>query len=257
MAPAVKHAEKPDTKTKARSASASAASALHYQPGFGNQFRFRSGRRRAAGRPQLAAAAAARALCRADFRHVVYHRARRKSPHLDLPHPAVGRASPLRAHRQPADPQRAVQRGRGDADAIALVARFRFRSKPTDFVEGIVTLGGNGDVATQVGMAVHFYAANRSMTDRCLLQCRRRNADRAAAGPRALCHRARRDRSGPRRDRDHPARLALSRRAAGRARRAATSARITAPMFRLPELGPLGANGLANPRDFLCASRRL
>ena len=23
------------------------------------------------------------------------------------------------------------------------------------------------------------------------------------------------------------------------------------PMFRLPELGPLGANGLANPRDFL------
>ena len=37
---------------------------------------------------------------------------------------------------------------------------------PTDFVEGIVTLGGNGDVATQVGMAVHVYAANRSMTDR-------------------------------------------------------------------------------------------
>jgi homogentisate 1,2-dioxygenase len=31
-------------------------------------------------------------------------------------------------------------------------ARSRSR-KPTDFVEGIVTLGGNGDVATQVGMA--------------------------------------------------------------------------------------------------------
>src|SRR6202050_2115606 len=39
--------------------------------------------------------------------------------------------------------------------------------KPTDFVEGIVTFGGNGDVATQVGMCVHLYAANRSMTDRC------------------------------------------------------------------------------------------
>src|SRR5580700_8304400 len=37
---------------------------------------------------------------------------------------------------------------------------------PTDFVAGIVTLGGNGDVATQVGMCVHVYAANRSMTDR-------------------------------------------------------------------------------------------
>src|SRR4051812_20231421 len=36
--------------------------------------------------------------------------------------------------------------------------------KPTDFVEGIVTMGGNGDVATQTGMAVHIYAANRSMT---------------------------------------------------------------------------------------------
>ena len=36
--------------------------------------------------------------------------------------------------------------------------------QPTDFIEGMVTLGGNGDVATQVGMAVHIYAANRSMT---------------------------------------------------------------------------------------------
>ena len=39
MAPAVKHAEKPDTTIKARSAeSAGAASALQYQAGFGNQF---------------------------------------------------------------------------------------------------------------------------------------------------------------------------------------------------------------------------
>src|SRR5271157_4526924 len=37
MAPAVKHAEKPDTLSKARSA-ASAATALAYQAGFGNHF---------------------------------------------------------------------------------------------------------------------------------------------------------------------------------------------------------------------------
>ncbi|MEX2015333.1 MAG: homogentisate 1,2-dioxygenase, partial [Candidatus Hydrogenedentales bacterium] len=37
---------------------------------------------------------------------------------------------------------------------------------PTDFIEGIVTIGGNGDVAAEVGMAAHIYAANRSMTDR-------------------------------------------------------------------------------------------
>ena len=40
-------------------------------------------------------------------------------------------------------------------------------------------------------------------------------------------------------------------RAARRVRRAATSARTTASAFELPELGPIGANGLANARDFL------
>ncbi len=33
--------------------------------------------------------------------------------------------------------------------------------------------------------------------------------------------------------------------------RAATSAKTTAQPFRLPDLGPIGANGLANARDFL------
>ena len=57
-----------------------------------------------------------------------------------------------------------------DVDATPTQLRwspFPIPKQPTDFVEGIVTLGGNGDVATQVGMAVHIYAANRSMTDRC------------------------------------------------------------------------------------------
>jgi len=39
-------------------------------------------------------------------------------------------------------------------------------STPTDFVAGIVTLGGNGDPATQSGAAIHVYAANKSMRDR-------------------------------------------------------------------------------------------
>src|SRR5205085_2462569 len=37
---------------------------------------------------------------------------------------------------------------------------------PTDFVDGIVTLGGNGDPAQQSGAAVHVFAANTSMRDR-------------------------------------------------------------------------------------------
>src|SRR5579862_6445161 len=36
----------------------------------------------------------------------------------------------------------------------------------TDFVDGIVTLGGNGDPAMQTGVAIHLYAANRSMENR-------------------------------------------------------------------------------------------
>jgi len=39
-------------------------------------------------------------------------------------------------------------------------------SEPTDFVDGIVTLGGNGDPALQSGAAIHVYAANRPMTER-------------------------------------------------------------------------------------------
>ena len=93
---------------------------------------------------------------------------------------------------------------------------FPIPKKPTDFVEGIITLGGNGDVAMQVGMAVHIYAANRSMADRMLLQCRWRNADRAAAGPRPFRHRARHYRSGLRRDRRDAARPAFPGRTAGR-----------------------------------------
>jgi homogentisate 1,2-dioxygenase len=37
---------------------------------------------------------------------------------------------------------------------------------PTDFIAGIVTLGGNGDPEAQNGAAVHVYAVNRSMSDR-------------------------------------------------------------------------------------------
>jgi homogentisate 1,2-dioxygenase len=127
---------------------------------------------------------------------------------------------------------------------------FPIPRKPIDFVEGIVTLGGNGDVATQVGMAVHFYAANTSMTNRVFY-----NADgemlivpqqgrarfvtelgviEAACGeivviPRGLRFRVELPDGASR----------------------GYICENYGAMFRLPELGPLGANGLANSRDFL------
>src|SRR3972149_9546805 len=39
-------------------------------------------------------------------------------------------------------------------------------TKPVDFVDGLVTMAGNGDALTHSGVAVHIYAANRSMTER-------------------------------------------------------------------------------------------
>jgi homogentisate 1,2-dioxygenase len=39
-------------------------------------------------------------------------------------------------------------------------------STPTDFVDGLVTLGGNGDPMQQSGAAVHMFAANTAMRDR-------------------------------------------------------------------------------------------
>jgi homogentisate 1,2-dioxygenase len=121
---------------------------------------------------------------------------------------------------------------------------------PTDFVEGMVTMAGNGDAATQTGMAAHIYAANRSMTERAFC-----NADgemlivpqqgrlrlvtelgvlETAPGEIALIPRGMRFRAElP----DGPSRGYIC--------------ENFGAAFRLPELGPIGSNGLANARDFL------
>ena len=39
-------------------------------------------------------------------------------------------------------------------------------STPTDFIEALVTMAGNGDAQAQTGCAIHCYAANRSMNER-------------------------------------------------------------------------------------------
>src|SRR5688572_14278626 len=36
-------------------------------------------------------------------------------------------------------------------------------TEPTDFIDGIVTIAGNGDSFSQTGIAVHIYAINRDM----------------------------------------------------------------------------------------------
>jgi homogentisate 1,2-dioxygenase len=126
----------------------------------------------------------------------------------------------------------------------------------TDFVAGLWTLGGNGDVRQRAGMAVHLYAANTSMTGRVfsdadgeLLIVPQRGALllhtefgrlRADPGQLALIPRGVRFRVElP----DTPGET-------GQAARGYVCENYGQP-FALPELGPIGANGLANARDFL------
>ena len=36
----------------------------------------------------------------------------------------------------------------------------------TDFIDGLITMAGNGNVHTHSGLAIHIYVANTSMTNR-------------------------------------------------------------------------------------------
>lgn len=121
--------------------------------------------------------------------------------------------------------------------------------QPTDFIDGIVTFAGNGDAAAQVGIAIHLYVANRSMHDRffydadgelLLVPQEGRLLVRTELGVLEV----------------KPGEIVVIPRG--------MRFRIELPdgsargyicenygaAFQLPELGPIGANGLANARDF-------
>lgn len=121
---------------------------------------------------------------------------------------------------------------------------------PTDLVEGIVTMAGNGDPSAQTGGAAHLYAVNRSMKDRSFY-----NADgEMLFVPQAGLHRFITElgviEAEPQEivviPRGMRFRLELP---DGTAR--GYICENYGASFRLPDLGPIGSNGLANPRDFL------
>jgi homogentisate 1,2-dioxygenase len=120
-------------------------------------------------------------------------------------------------------------------------------TKATDFIDGLATIAGSGDAATQSGIAVHIYRANRAMkrcfwnadgelmlvpqqgnlslhTELGLLEIR---PGEIAVVPRGTKFRV--GVSGP--------------------SRGYVCENYGAP-FRLPELGPIGSQGLAQARDF-------
>jgi homogentisate 1,2-dioxygenase len=125
-----------------------------------------------------------------------------------------------------------------------------FPADATDFVDGLITVAGNGSPDAQSGAGIHIYAATASMHDRFFY-----NAD----GEMLVV---------PQEGRLHlytelgvlevaPGEMCILPRGLkfcvelpdGRAR--GYVCENYGALFRLPELGPIGANGLANPRDFL------
>jgi homogentisate 1,2-dioxygenase len=118
-----------------------------------------------------------------------------------------------------------------------------------DFVDGLITYGGNGDVAAGAGVGIHLYAATRSMTERVFFSAdgellivpqEGRLELRTELGVIAL---------EPQQIAVVPRGLRFSVLLLDAAARGYVLENYGAA-FRLPELGPIGANGLANPRDF-------
>jgi len=121
-------------------------------------------------------------------------------------------------------------------------------SKPTDFVDGLTTIAGSGDPAAQSGVAVHVYRANRSMTDRyfsnadaemmlvpqqgALLLATELGKIEVRPGEIALLPRGLKFKVGV----QGPVRGYVCENYGAH--------------FRLPELGPIGSQGLAQKRDF-------
>jgi homogentisate 1,2-dioxygenase len=133
--------------------------------------------------------------------------------------------------------------------------RFRWSplelpSEPTDLLDGIVTMVANRAPEELEGVAVHIYRANRDNERRFLLQCRWGDAVHSPAGAPVAADGDGPDRRRPRRGRAGARAGCAFARCCRTARRGDTSRRNYGALLRLPDLGPIGANGLANPRDF-------
>lgn len=129
---------------------------------------------------------------------------------------------------------------------------------PVDFVEGLFTMAGQGDPASMNGCAIHVYCANTPMRDRFFYDADgellivpqlgrlrlRTELGVLEVEPQEIAVIPR----GVRFAVDLPDLKSAG--GALDAVRGYVCENFGAP-FRLPDLGPIGSNGLANPRDFL------
>ncbi len=119
-----------------------------------------------------------------------------------------------------------------------------------DFIEGLRTWVVNGDVAAQTGLAAHLVVANRAMARRAFVDADGEILIVPQQGRLAITTELGRLDVAPGEIALIPRGMAWSVALPDGAARAYLCENYGAP-FRLPELGPIGSNGLANARDFL------
>ena len=117
-----------------------------------------------------------------------------------------------------------------------------------DFVDGLVTMLANRDPADLEGVAVHLYRADRSMVDRAFANADGELVIIPQSGALRLVTELGLIDVAPGWIALIPRGLRFRVEVDGEAR--GYVAENHGAMFRLPELGPIGSNGLANPRDF-------
>jgi homogentisate 1,2-dioxygenase len=119
----------------------------------------------------------------------------------------------------------------------------------TDFIAGLVTMAGNGEPAAMSGCAIHLYAANRSMTDRFFYDADGELLIVPQHGRLHLATEFGRLEVAPLEIAVIPRGVRFRVELPDGTARGYVCENYGAP-FRLPDLGVIGSNGLANPRDF-------
>ena len=117
-----------------------------------------------------------------------------------------------------------------------------------DFVDGLVTMMANRDPADLEGVALHLYRAERSMVDRVFANADGELLIIPQSGELHIVTELGRIDVAPGWIALVPRGIRFRVEVTGAAR--GYVAENHGAMFRMPELGPIGSNGLANPRDF-------
>ena len=126
---------------------------------------------------------------------------------------------------------------------------FEMPKKPTDFLDGLATLAGSGSPASQSGLAVHIYRANRSMAGRYFYCADGEMMFVPQSGALMLFTELGRLELRPGDIGVVPRGMKFSVTLPDGQARGYVCENYGA-VFRLPELGPIGSQGLAQTRDF-------